>query len=110
MAVLMNSYTYSAAEFFAAALEEYEWAFTVGQQTVGKGNFQVTIPLSDGSAVALSVGRYYTPIKGIRLEDVGGLTPNIPVEVDEETEALIYSGLLDPMEDPQVLAALEALK
>jgi len=76
---------------------------------VGKGNYQITIPLSDGSAVALSVGRYYTPIKGIRLEDVGGLAPNIEVEVDEETEALIYAGLLDPMEDPQVLAALAAL-
>lgn len=110
MAVLMNGESYSAAEFFAAALEEYEWAVTVGQHTVGKGNFQITIPLSDGSAVALSVGRYYTPIKNIRLEDVGGLAPNIPVEVDEETAALIYSGLLDPMEDPQVLAALEALK
>jgi len=109
MAVLMNSSSYSAAEFFAAALEEYGWAFTVGQHTVGKGNYQITIPLSDGSAVALSVGRYYTPIKGIRLEDVGGLAPNIEVEVDEETEALIYAGLLDPMEDPQVLAALAAL-
>lgn len=110
MAVLINGYTYSAAEFFAAALEEYEWAFTVGQHTVGKGHFQWTIPLSDGSAVALSVGRYYTPIKGINLEKEGGLEPNIPVEVDFDTEALIYAGLLSPMEDPQVLAALEALK
>lgn len=109
MAVLMNGESYSAAEFFAAALEEYEWAFTVGQHTVGKGNFQITIPLSDGSAVALSVGKYYTP-NGVSLADVGGLEPAIPVEVDEETAALIYSGLLDPMEDPQVLAALKALK
>ena len=110
MAVLINGSSYSAAEFFAAALEEYEWAFTVGQHTVGKGNYQITIPLADGSAVALSVGRYYTPIKGIRLEDVGGLAPTIEVEVDEETQALIYAGLIDPMEDPQVLAALERLK
>ena len=109
MAVLMNGESYSAAEFFAAALEEYEWAFTVGQHTVGKGNFQITIPLSDGSAVALSVGKYYTP-NGVSLADVGGLEPVIPVEVDEETATLIYSGLLDPMEDPQVLAALKALK
>ena len=110
MAVLINDYTYSAAEFFAAALEEYEWAFTVGQHTVGKGHFQWTIPLSDGSAVALSVGRYYTPIKEINLEKEGGLEPTIPVEVDLDTAALIYAGLLSPMEDPQVLAALEALK
>lgn len=110
MAVLMNSYSYSAAEFFAAALEEYGWATTVGQHTVGKGYFQYTIPLSDGSAVALSVGKYYTPVKEISLGDTGGLVPNVEVEVDEETEALIYAGLLDPMEDPQVLAALAELR
>ena len=110
MAVLINAYTYSSAEFFAAVLEEYEWAFTVGEHTVGKGNYQITIPLSDGSAVSLSVGRYYTPIKGIWLEESGGLAPTIEVEVDDETEAYIYAGLLDPMKDPQVLAALEALK
>ena len=110
MAVLINAYTYSSAEFFAAVLEEYEWAFTVGEHTVGKGNYQITIPLSDGSAVSLSVGRYYTPIKGIWLEESGGLAPTIEVEVDEETLAYIYAGLLDPMKDPQVLAALEALK
>ena len=110
MAVLINAYSYSSAEFFAAVLEEYEWAFTVGEHTVGKGNYQITIPLSDGSAVSLSVGRYYTPIKGIWLEESGGLAPTIEVEVDEETLAYIYAGLLDPMKDPQVLAALEALK
>lgn len=109
MAVLINQYSYSAAEFFAAVLQEYEWAFTVGEKTVGKGFYQVTIPMSDGSAVALSIGKYYTP-KGVSLAEVGGLTPTIEVEVGEETQVLIYSGLLDPMEDPQVLAALDALK
>ncbi len=109
MAVLINSESYSAAEFFAAALEEYDWAFTVGEQTVGKGYFQYTIPLSDGSAVGLSMGKYYTP-KGVSLADVGGLTPNLPVEVDEATNARIYAEVLDPMEDPQILAALEALQ
>ena len=77
---------------------------------MGKGHFQWTIPLSDGSAVALSVGRYYTPIRQINLEKEGGLEPTIPVEVDLDTASLIYAGLLSPMEDPQVLAALEALK
>ena len=108
MAVLMNSESYSAAEFFAAALEEYDAAVTVGQQTIGKGYFQTTIELSDGSAVGLSVGKYYTP-KGVCLAEVGGLTPNVPVEVDEETFANIYAGLLKPQDDPQIQAALEAL-
>lgn len=109
MVVLMNSDSYSAAEFFAAALSEYERAQLVGEKTVGKGYFQYTMELGDGSAVALSVGKYFTP-KGRCLEEEGGLTPDIPVEVDDETASRIYSGLLDPMEDPQVLAALEALK
>ena len=61
MAVLVNGYSYSAAEFFAAALSEYEAAIVVGQQTYGKGYFQTTIRLNDGSAVGLSVGKYTTP-------------------------------------------------
>lgn len=109
MMVLMNGDSYSAAEFFAAALSEYEWAQLVGESTVGKGYFQYTMEIGDGSAVALSVGKYFTP-KGRCLEEEGGLTPDISVEVDDETAARIYAGLLDPMEDPQVLAALEALK
>ena len=56
MAVLINQNSYSAAEFFAAALSEYGVAKTVGMQTCGKGYFQVTMPLSDGSAINLSVG------------------------------------------------------
>ena len=109
MAVLLNADSYSAAEFFAAALSEYEWAELVGQASTGKGYFQNAIQLGDGSAVNLSVGKYYTP-NGVSLAEVGGLVPDVEVPVDDETAALIYSDLLEPMEDPQVLAALEALK
>lgn len=108
MAVLVNGSSYSAAEFFAAALREYEWAIVVGETTSGKGHFQVTYQLSDGSAVGLSIGKYFTP-KGLCLEGVG-ITPDRVVEVDDATAAAIYAGTLDPMEDPQILAAIEALK
>lgn len=109
MAVIVNGQSYSAAEFFAAALEEYDWAVVVGQQTSGKGYFQNTFQLNDGSAVGLSVGKYYTP-KGVSLAEVGGLKPGVDVTVDKETAALIYAGLLDPKEDPQIQAAVQALK
>ena len=109
MAVLMNGDSYSAAEFFAAALEEYETAITVGQPTTGKGYFQVTTRLKDGSALRLSVGKYTTP-NGVSLAEVGGLVPNIPVEVDEETYLMILAGTLEPENDPQIQAALEALR
>lgn len=108
MVVLINDQSISAAEFFAAALWEYDWAILVGQQTVGKGHYQETYLLSDGSAVGVSTGRYTTP-NGVDLEGVG-LTPDIIVEVDEETYARIYAQTLDPMADPQIIAAINALK
>ena len=109
MAVLVNGSSYSAAEFFAAALEEYDWATVVGEPTTGKGYYQNTIKLSDGSAVNLSTGKYFTP-KGINLTDVGGLKPKIEVKVDKEIAALIYAQLLPVAEDPQIQAAVKYLQ
>ena len=108
MMVLVNSESYSAAEFFAAALREYDAAWVVGEQTCGKGYFQQTYDLSDGSAVSLSVGKYYTP-KGVSLADVG-ITPDVEVAVDDETFMDIYYGYLEPAEDPQIQAAAELLR
>ena len=108
MAVLVNGDSYSAAEFFAAALREYDWAVIVGQKTCGKGYFQNTLPLSDGSAVGLSVGKYFTP-NGVSLADVG-VTPDRVVEVDEQTRWKIYYGTLPIEEDIQLEEALELLE
>ena len=107
MAVLVNASSYSAAEFFAAALREYEAAVVVGEQTVGKGYFQTTYQLSDGSAVALSIGKYFTP-KGVSLAETG-VTPDVVVPVEEEEAEGIYYGTLTPEEDPQIQAAIKAL-
>lgn len=107
MAVLVNGDSYSAAEFFAAALREYDYAVVVGQQTVGKGFFQQTFLLGDGSAASISTGRYYTP-KGESLAGVG-LTPDYPVDVDDEMYAQIYFGELAYEDDPQVQQAVAAL-
>ena len=94
MAVLVNGNSYSAAEFFAAAMAEYDAAVIVGEKTSGKGYFQSTYQLPDGSAVGLSIGKYYTP-KGESLADVG-ITPDILVtmegaqagaETDEQIQA-----------------------
>lgn len=109
MAVLMNGDSYSAAEFFAAALREYDWATLVGEATTGKSHFQITMELGDGSAVNLSVGKYLTP-KGVSLADVGGLQPDKVVEVDEATYAKLYSAQIPWEEDVQILAALDILK
>jgi len=108
MAVLVNENSYSAAEFFAAALDEYDWAVVAGEATSGKSYFQRTYELSDGSAVNLSVGKYFTP-NGVSLAEVGGLQPEIAVEVDEQTDAEIYAGILPPEDDPQIQAVIDVL-
>ena len=109
MAVLVNGDSYSAAEFFAACLQEYEWAVVVGEKTCGKGYYQYTMQLSDGSAVNLSCGKYFTP-SGVNLTEAGGIKLDVPIKVDDETAALIYGKLLKPQDNPQVQAAIEALQ
>ena len=107
MAVLANYNSYSAAEFFAAALQEYEAAQIVGEQTYGKGYFQTAFTLKDGSAINISIGKYTTP-KGVSL--VGkGVTPDIPVELSDSDKSAFYYGKLAAEDDEQLQAAIRAL-
>ena len=109
MAVLINADSYSAAEFFAAALQEYEWATVVGTPSTGKSHFQVAIPLNAGSAVNLSIGEYFTP-NGVSLADQGGLQPDVKVDLSEDAYLQLYYEQLPLEDDPQIAAAVEVLK
>lgn len=97
MAVLVNANTYSAAEFFAAALQEYDWATIVGEHTTGKARSQITLELSNGGAVHISTHKYLTPDR-VDLSEAGGIKPDIEA--------------VNTNEDPQVQlnAAINALK
>lgn len=94
MVVLVNGNSYSAAEYFAAALREYNWATIVGENTTGKGRSQTTIVLDDGSAVHISSKKYLTPNR-VDLSEQGGLVPDVVVapategDVDTQLEAAI---------------------
>lgn len=105
ISVLIDDQSISAAEFFAAALQEYERATLVGTHTTGKGRAQQTFELSDGSALNLSVEEYFTP-KGNSLADVG-IAPDIEVALTDEQAADFY--FLDPQDDPQLQKAVEIL-
>ena len=107
MAVLVNEDSYSAAEFFAAALQEYEWATVVGARTCGKGNFQSGFRLSDGSLLNISIGKYYTP-NGRHLTDVG-VTPDVETALSEEDYTKLYYGQLEKQDDAQLQAAVSEL-
>ncbi len=108
MAVVVNADSYSAAEFFAAALRDYDWAKIAGQPTTGKARSQVTYSLWDGSAVHISKYSYLTPDR-IDLYDEGGLEPDSTAELSEEETVRYQTGWLAPEDDPQVQAAIELL-
>ena len=106
IAVLIDDQSISAAEFFAAALQEYGRATLVGTHTTGKGRAQRTYELSDGSAVNLSVEEYFTP-KGKSLADVG-IAPDAEVKLtDEQTQDFFF---LTPETDPQLQKAMEIVQ
>ena len=96
MAVLVNGNSASASEIFAGAIKDYGVGTLIGTQTFGKGIVQSLFPLSDGSAIKITVSRYYTPA-GNNIHGVG-ITPNIILERDTESE-----------EDNQLQKAMEVL-
>ena len=108
MAVVVNGESYSAAEFFAAALRDYDWASIAGEHTTGKARSQVTFSLWDGSAVHLSKYTYLTPSR-TDLYAAGGLTPDAEVSLTEEQMTQHLTGWLEPEDDPQVQAAVGLL-
>ena len=96
--VLVNENSASASEIFSGALQDYNAAKIIGTQTFGKGIVQSIIPLSDDSAVKITIEDYYTP-NGNNIHGIG-ITPDMVVELDEDE--YVNNGV-----DTQLNAALE---
>lgn len=84
IAVLINGQSASASEIFAGTLQDYKVATIIGTTSFGKGIVQKVIPLSDGTAVKLTISKYYTP-NGRNIHGIG-ITPDIEVELNEELQ------------------------
>jgi len=61
LAVMIDEYSASASEILAGALQDLDRAVIVGRRSFGKGLVQQQFPFADGSAVNLTIARYYTP-------------------------------------------------
>jgi len=118
LVVLVNHGTAGAAEIVAAAVLENARGDVLGDRTFGNGSVQKVIEIPDGSALILSVAKYYTP-NGKVIQD-NPITPNILVAAeedsglpDEEEETAPRPGVkpnLGSREDEQLRRAIEVLK
>jgi carboxyl-terminal processing protease len=118
VAVLVNKGTAGPAEVVAAAILENARGDVVGDKTFGNGSVQKTIALPDGSALILSVAKYYSP-SGKAIQDAA-VTPNIVVadtdddaalpEDDDGTAPADEEKKAPPQQDEQLHKAIQVLK
>lgn len=102
--VLVNESTASAAEIFTGAIRDFNYGTIIGTNTFGKGIVQSTVPLSDGSAVKITVATYYTP-SGECIHEKG-IKPDIELEFSYADENPTE---YDELKDNQVQKAMEVL-
>ncbi len=104
MAVMINGNSASAAEIFAAAMQDYDAATLVGTTSFGKGIVQSILPLTDGTAVKITISRYFTP-KGVCIHGEG-VSPDIEVELKEELRQMV---VIPKDQDNQLAEAVKAV-
>lgn len=131
--LLVNEGSASGSEIVAGALQDHERALLIGARTFGKGSVQQVSTLEDGSALKLTVAKYYTPLGRMIHRDfkkkgpntTGGILPDIVVNFDLATAkaailqrtTLIYSPSKktaktegNEVKDEQLNRAVELLK
>ncbi|HEX9048640.1 MAG TPA: S41 family peptidase [Verrucomicrobiae bacterium] len=85
--VIANLGSASAAEIVTGCLQDLHRAIVLGEKTFGKGSVQTIFPLEDGSALKLTVAKYYTPSHKVIHQH--GITPDILVPLTDTEEAAI---------------------
>lgn len=104
LVVLVNGNSASASEIFAAAIQDYGVGTLVGTTTFGKGIVQVIKDLRDGTAIKMTVSRYYTP-KGECIHEIG-VVPDVEVDLPEELKNQLN---ISEEEDTQLQKGIEVL-
>ena len=104
MVVLVNGNSASASEIFAGAMKDTGTAKLVGTTTFGKGIVQSILPLSDGTAIKITVSKYFTP-GGNDIHQIG-IEPDYEVELEDRTNAVN----IDYEDDLQLHKAEEVIK
>lgn len=104
MVVLINGNSASASEVFAGAMKDTEKAVLVGTTSFGKGIVQSVMPLSDGTAIKLTIAKYFTPA-GNDIHELG-IEPDYVVELPDGKQNAVN---LERENDTQLKKAVEIL-
>lgn len=105
LVVLINGNSASASEIFAGAIKDYKKGTIVGTTSFGKGIVQSVIPLYDGTAIKVTVSKYFTP-NGKNIHGIG-ITPDVTVELKDELKKKV---VITKEEDNQLQKAIDIIK
>lgn len=105
LVLLVNENSASASEILAGAVKDSKIGTLVGTTTFGKGLVQTVYPLEDGSAIKITVAKYFTP-NGNYIHGKG-IEPNVKVELPEELSQKL---VISREKDTQFIKAVEVMK
>ena len=97
--ILINKATASSSEIVTGALQYWQHALVVGEETYGKGSVQTIIPLvrPEGSALRLTTALYYTPA-GVTI-DGEGIKPDVEVLMEEKQQLVLLKQMFESVKD-----------
>ncbi len=104
MAVIINGNSASASEVFTGALKDTDKAEVIGTTSYGKGIVQSVIPLSDGTAIKITIAKYFTP-GGNDIHELG-IEPDYEVELPDGAYSAVN---IERDKDTQLDKAVEVL-
>ncbi|MDJ0620002.1 MAG: S41 family peptidase [Calothrix sp. MO_192.B10] len=110
MVILVDKGSASASEILSGALQDNKRAILIGSKTFGKGLVQSVRPLDDGSGVAVTIAKYFTP-KG-RDINKQGIAPDVKFEMTDEQRKTLWlkeRQTVGTLADPQFAKAVEVL-
>ncbi|HCA20910.1 MAG TPA: S41 family peptidase [Lachnospiraceae bacterium] len=102
--VLVNGNSASASEVFTSCMRDYGKAKIVGTTTFGKGIVQSVLPLKDGSAIKVTIAKYYTPSM-TEIHKIG-IEPDVVIDLPDELKKTIR---IPHKDDTQLQEAVKQL-